>query len=97
MIKGYATIDATAAYAGRHAPVSYGFLGSTGLKVSQAGFGGYRISYGVSHHEKALRAAIGSGSGGSPFVHVLALALTTVICLGLAVVAYKRDEGKTWG
>ena len=61
MIKGYATIDATADYAGRYAPVSYGFLGNTGLKASQAGFGGYRISYGVSHHEKALRAAIGSG------------------------------------
>jgi aryl-alcohol dehydrogenase-like predicted oxidoreductase len=61
MIKGYATIDATAAYTGRYAPVSYGFLGNTGLKVSQAGFGGYRISRGVSHHEQALRAAIGSG------------------------------------
>jgi aryl-alcohol dehydrogenase-like predicted oxidoreductase len=61
MIKGYATIDATAAYADRYAPVSYGFLGNTGLKASQAGFGGYRISSGVSHHEQALRAAIGSG------------------------------------
>ena len=61
MIKGYATIDATAAYAGRHAPISYGILGNTGLNVSQAGFGGYRISYGVSHHEAALRTAIASG------------------------------------
>ena len=49
------------------------------------------------HLAQLSLAAIGSGSGGSPFVHVLALALTTVICLGLAVVAYKRDEGKTWG
>ena len=61
MIKGYATIDATAAYAGRYAPVSYGYLGNTGLKASRAGFGGYRVSSGVSHHGKALRAAIGSG------------------------------------
>jgi aryl-alcohol dehydrogenase-like predicted oxidoreductase len=61
MIIGYATIDATADYAGRYAPVSYGYLGNTGLKASQAGFGGYRVSSGVSHHEKALRAAIGSG------------------------------------
>jgi len=61
MIKGYATIDATADYAGRYTPVSYGYLGSTGLKASQAGFGGYRVSSGVSHHEEALRAAIGSG------------------------------------
>ena len=61
MIIGYATIDATVDYAGRYAPVSYGYLGNTGLKASQAGFGGYRVSSGVSHHEKALRAAIGSG------------------------------------
>jgi aryl-alcohol dehydrogenase-like predicted oxidoreductase len=61
MISGCATIDATADYAGRYAPVSYGCLGNTGLKASQAGFGGYRISRGVNHHEKALRAAIGSG------------------------------------
>ncbi|MEE4262387.1 MAG: aldo/keto reductase [Desulfobacteraceae bacterium] len=61
MIKGYATIDATADYAGSYSPVSYGCLGSTGLKASQAGFGGYRVSSGVSHHEKALRVAICSG------------------------------------
>ena len=61
MIKGHATIDATAAYADRYAPVSYGFLGNTGLTACQAGFGGYRISRGVSHHEQALRVALGSG------------------------------------
>jgi aryl-alcohol dehydrogenase-like predicted oxidoreductase len=61
MIKGHATIDATADYAARHAPVSFAPLGHTGLMASQAGFGGYRISSGVSHHEKALRTAICSG------------------------------------
>ena len=58
MIRGYATIDATAEYADHHSRVSYGLIGRTGLTVSQAGFGGYRISTGVSHHEQALRSAI---------------------------------------
>jgi hypothetical protein len=48
MIKGHATIEATADYATRYAPVSYVTLDRTGLKASQAGFGGYRISSGVS-------------------------------------------------
>ncbi|MBT8373141.1 MAG: aldo/keto reductase [Deltaproteobacteria bacterium] len=61
MIKGYATVDATTDNASRYAPVSYTALGRTGLKVSQAGFGGYRISNEVHRHEKALRAAICSG------------------------------------
>ncbi len=60
-MKGHATIDATADYAARYAPVSCAPLGHTGLMVSQAGLGGYRISSGVSHHEKALRTAICSG------------------------------------
>ena len=61
MIKGYATIDATADCVARFAPVSFAPLGHTGLMASQAGFGGYRISSGVSLHEKALRTAICSG------------------------------------
>jgi len=61
MIKGYATIDGTADYATRHAPVSYVPLGSTGLMASQAGFGGYRITSGMNQHAEALTAAIRSG------------------------------------
>jgi len=61
MIKEHATIDATADFAARHAPVSYATLGRTGLRVSQAGFGGYRINSAVSRHKKALYAAIRSG------------------------------------
>jgi len=61
MIKGHATIDATADYATHYAAVSYVPLGRTGLKASQAGFGGYRVSSSVSQHEKALNAAICSG------------------------------------
>jgi aryl-alcohol dehydrogenase-like predicted oxidoreductase len=61
MIKGHATIDATADYAARYAVVSCAPLGRTGLMASQGGFGGYRISSGVSHHQKALNTAICSG------------------------------------
>jgi aryl-alcohol dehydrogenase-like predicted oxidoreductase len=61
MIKGYATVDATADCAARNAPVAYGHLGRTGLKVSQAGFGGYRVSSGVNPHAKALGTAVRAG------------------------------------
>ncbi len=61
MINGHATIEATAELATRFEPVAYVTLGRTGLKASQAGFGGYRISSGASHHQKALGTAIGSG------------------------------------
>jgi len=61
MIKGHATTDATADFAARYAPISYVPLGTTGLKTSQAGFGGYRISSGMRQHEEALMAAIRSG------------------------------------
>ena len=61
MIKGHASIDATTDYVARYAPVSSAPLGRTGLMASQAGFGGYRISSGVSHHQKALSTAICSG------------------------------------
>ena len=61
MIKGHATIDATADHAGRSAAVAIIPLGRTGLTASQAGFGGYRISSGIIHHERALSTAIRSG------------------------------------
>lgn len=49
------------------------------------------------HLAQLALAAIGSGAGGSPVVHVAVLVLTTAICLGLAVIAYRRDRGRTWG
>jgi ABC-2 type transport system permease protein len=49
------------------------------------------------HLAQLALGAIGSGSGGSVLVHVAALVLATVICLVLAVVAYRRDRGRTWG
>jgi aryl-alcohol dehydrogenase-like predicted oxidoreductase len=61
MISGHATMDDTADHAMRKAPLAFLPLGRTGLTASQAGFGGYRVSSGVSHHEKALSTALGSG------------------------------------
>ncbi len=58
MIKGHATIDATSDYAARYAAVSYVLLGRTGLKVSQAGFGGYRISSGMKSRLISLPACL---------------------------------------
>jgi len=61
VIKGYATPEATAAYAKRHAPLTYGNLGRTGLLVSQAGFGCYRVDVSVETHRRALRQALLEG------------------------------------
>ena len=61
MIKGYADVDAIQEYVARNDHQSFVPLGNTGLMVSQAGFGGYRISSGVVHHEKALKFAIRAG------------------------------------
>ena len=61
MITGYATAAATKNYVQKHRPTAYNKIGTTRLTASQAGFGGYRISAGVSHHEMALRKALGEG------------------------------------
>ncbi|MGD8369833.1 MAG: aldo/keto reductase, partial [Desulfobacterales bacterium] len=61
MIKGHATPDATAELARQYPKVEFGTLGRTGLTVSRAGFGCYRISTGVAHHREALQAALDSG------------------------------------
>jgi aryl-alcohol dehydrogenase-like predicted oxidoreductase len=61
MIQGYATPEATAALAEKQAPMAYGPFGKTGLSVSQAGFGCYRITPEVAHHRQSLRQALLSG------------------------------------
>jgi aryl-alcohol dehydrogenase-like predicted oxidoreductase len=61
MIQGYATPEATAALAEKLAPMAYGPFGKTGLWISQAGFGCYRISPEVAHHRQSLRLALLSG------------------------------------
>jgi ABC-2 type transport system permease protein len=40
---------------------------------------------------------IGAGQGEPAWIHIVALAVFTLLGLGLAWVGYRRDEGKTWG
>jgi aryl-alcohol dehydrogenase-like predicted oxidoreductase len=61
VIKGYAIPEATATYAKRHAPLTYEDLGRTGLLVSQAGFGCYRVDVSVETHHRALAKALLEG------------------------------------
>jgi len=61
VIQGYSTEDATEAFARDHKLLSVGRIGTTGLTVSQAGFGCYRVSSGVGHHKTALRKALCEG------------------------------------
>jgi hypothetical protein len=61
-----ATSEGTARFFARHAeglrpPLLARTLGSTGLKISPVGFGGYRISDDEPSHHEALRLAIQSG------------------------------------
>ena len=60
MIQGYATREATRAHTQKH-PMASSILGMTQLTASQAGFGCYRVSVGVAHHETALRKALAEG------------------------------------
>lgn len=61
MILGSATVEGTKEWAGRYAELMYQELGQTGLMVSGAGFGGYRVDVGVEEHRQALRAALLAG------------------------------------
>ncbi|MCW2278396.1 aldo/keto reductase [Heliophilum fasciatum] len=60
MLQG-ATVNSTTGYAKRYPKLMYNTLGQTGLKVSQAGFGAYRIHNGSIQHRQALRHALLSG------------------------------------
>jgi aryl-alcohol dehydrogenase-like predicted oxidoreductase len=61
VINGYATEEATEAFAQQNHPLSVANIGTTGLTVSQAGFGCYRVSTGVAHHKSALQSALNQG------------------------------------
>ena len=61
MISGYATLSGTSAWFERHPELSCGSLGRTELQVSQAGFGGYRVSAAMPDHADALQLALESG------------------------------------
>ncbi len=56
-----ATAAATRTYAERFPEIRYLQLGDTGLEVSGAGFGAYRIDTSFPHHRQALRKALLSG------------------------------------
>lgn len=61
MIQGFATPEGTSALADKGGAGQYREIGDTGLMASQAGFGCYRVSVGVEHHEAAMRRALSSG------------------------------------
>lgn len=61
MIPGCANADRTKESFDRLGPLAAGPLGRSGLIVSQADFGCYRISAGVGEHARALRQALASG------------------------------------
>ena len=61
MIEGHAEEKNTADFAARHRPVQYKTMGASNLTASQAGFGCYRVSIDVKHHENAMRKALTSG------------------------------------
>jgi len=49
------------------------------------------------HLSQLALSAVGSERGGPAYVHVIALAISTVVFLGLAYVGFRRDEGKMYG
>lgn len=49
------------------------------------------------HYAQLALSTIGADRGGSAWLHVAALVGFTVLFLAIAVWAYKRDEGKTYG
>jgi hypothetical protein len=61
MIGGYATPQTTQVHARKHHPLAFNYMAATQLTVSQAGFGCYRVSAGVRHHETALHRALCEG------------------------------------
>jgi hypothetical protein len=56
-----ATSSGTAEYAAKHRKLVYRSFGNSGLLVSEAGFGCYRIDVSVAEHRQALEYALRSG------------------------------------
>lgn len=56
-----ATVEATASHTIKFPDLHFNVLGRTGLHVSGAGFGGYRVSIGVETHRRALEHALLAG------------------------------------
>jgi aryl-alcohol dehydrogenase-like predicted oxidoreductase len=61
MLQGHATAEATAAYAAAHPEINYRPLGETGLLVSPAGFGTYRVDVHSHVFHEALELALRDG------------------------------------
>ena len=62
MVQGIAaTASGTAEYAAKHRELFYRSFGNSGLVVSEAGFGGYRVDVSVAEHRQALEHALRSG------------------------------------
>jgi aryl-alcohol dehydrogenase-like predicted oxidoreductase len=61
MIHGSATAEGTRRWLERMEVSASGPLGRTGLLVSRAGFGSYRVAAGVNEHCRALQHALASG------------------------------------
>ena len=61
MLEGYATPQATEIRSKKSKPLAYCHMPGSQLFVSQAGFGCYRVSVDVRHHEKALHKALTEG------------------------------------
>jgi len=61
MTEGYATVEETDKYAAQHPKLQYLTLNAQGVRVSQAGFGCYRVDVSVDEHRQALRHALLAG------------------------------------
>jgi aryl-alcohol dehydrogenase-like predicted oxidoreductase len=57
----HATVEATASHTIKFPDLHFSVLGRTGLHVTGAGFGGYRVSVGVETHRRSLELALLSG------------------------------------
>jgi len=61
MIKGSATLEGTIGYAAKHPFLFYQSLVPSGIRISGAGFGCYRVDVRVKEHQQALTKALLSG------------------------------------
>lgn len=61
MVEGFATEKDTEKLKERFPELEYNLLGSTGLHISQAGFGTYRVDISIEEHRQALHLALKKG------------------------------------
>ena len=61
MIKGSATKEGIENIINRNIQIKYVQLGNTPLKISQAGFGSYRVDISIESHHRALEKALTNG------------------------------------